>query len=184
MSNSVPPRAAARLQAACSSEMLQLAPNLLQFTQAPACLTGTLLFTVVHSVANVKPDPKPQVNRSLLLSKSALIAQRCLQDFQSLEKLPDIYYFNLMHCKNELWIPIYFGETLQNIWSHQLRCKSRVLCCCFQNKILSMRLLASSRPNCAFTVLTHVSDWRDVSPVLSGSSSLPVHTNHFQLGLN
>lgn len=36
----------------------QSAPNLLQLTQAPACLTGSLLFTVVHSVASLEPDPK------------------------------------------------------------------------------------------------------------------------------
>lgn len=126
----------------------------------------------------------PQVNRSLSLSKSLLIPQRCLQSFLSLRKLPDIHYFNLMHCKNELWIPIHFGETLQNIWSHQLRYKSRVLCCCFQNKILSVCLLAPSRPNCVFAVLTHVSDCREVSPALSGSNSLPVQTSLFQLGPN
>lgn len=84
-----------------------------------------------------------------------LITQHCLQNFQSLEKLPDIYYFNVRRYKNELWIPIYFGETLQNIWSHQLRYKSHALCCCFQNKILSMHLLAPSRPNSVFAVLTH-----------------------------
>lgn len=86
---------------------------------------------------------------------SPLITQHCLQNFQSPEKLPDIYYFNVMRYKNELWIPIYFGETLQNIWSHQLRYKSHALCCCFQNKILSMHLLAPSRPNSVFAVLTH-----------------------------
>lgn len=112
----------------------------------------------------------PQANRSLSLSKSLLIPQHGLHRFCSLKSLPDMYYFNLMHCKNELWIPIHFGETLQNICSHQLRYKSCVLRCCFQNKILSAYLLAPSRPNSVFTALTHVSDCREVSPALSGSS--------------
>lgn len=78
-------------------EMLQSAPNLLQLTQAPACLTGTLLLTAVHFVANLEPNPKPpQVNRSLSLSKPLFIPQCCLQSFLSLKKNPNFLTFIIL----------------------------------------------------------------------------------------
>lgn len=114
-------------------EMLQSASNLLQLPQAPACLTGTLLLTVVHSVANLEPDPKPLKSTGVSPCQNLFWSLNAAYSFLSLRKLPGIYYFNFMHCKNELWILIHFGETLQNVWSHPQRYKSRVLCCCFQN---------------------------------------------------
>lgn len=143
-----------------------------------------LLLSILLPVLSLIQSPSSQ--QESLLVKTSFDPSVLLRDFSFSPKkqLPDIYYFNVIHCKNELWIPIHFGETLQNRWSHQPRYKLCVLCCCFQNKILSLCLLAPSRPNSVSSVLTHVSDCWEVRPALSESSSLSVQTSRFQLGLH